>query len=66
MIGKGSHRQSAHDKATSLRLLLGVPFGLKAETLNQQGRIDKEPSLFGLAGLLIAQFQLLQVPPVVE
>jgi len=40
-IGKGSASppQSAPDKATSLRLLRGAPFGLKAEVLNQQGRL---------------------------
>jgi two-component system chemotaxis response regulator CheB len=40
-IGKGSASppQSAPDKATLLRLLRGAPFGLKAEVLNQQGRL---------------------------
>jgi hypothetical protein len=31
--------QSAPDKATSLRLLRGAPFGLKTEILNHQGRL---------------------------
>ena len=40
-IGKGSASppQSAANKATSLRLLRSAPFGLKAEVLNQQGRL---------------------------
>jgi hypothetical protein len=40
--------KSAPDKATSLRLLLGAPFGLKAEVLNQQGRLIKFKVAFHL------------------
>jgi len=52
-IGKGSASppQSAPDKATSLRLLRGAPFGLKAEVLNQQGRL-----ITNLQGRLMGQY----------
>jgi hypothetical protein len=47
-IGKGSvsHPQSSTDKATSLRLLRGAPFGLKAEVLNQQGKLINKPPIW--------------------
>jgi len=53
-IGKGSASppQSAPNKATSLRLLRGAPFGLKAEVLNQQGRLIKSSSGTSLRRLL--------------